>query len=135
MPFAEARCEWFGPPYGLTVFATGGRCSLSMVNLREDRVRELPRMVGHTWVMDLERETINPGIFRGEGGLVIDGVRPYVWKAWVRCKRSDEDLNVLIVDVSLVVVDEQDGGAPEDMAGVVSCDIESRADRARPPRS
>src|SRR5262245_61432902 len=104
--FQWACCEWFGPPYGLTVAAAGRDCSLSMANLRVEGVGELAQLVGHTWVMDLEEEEVNPGIFRGEGGLRIDGERPYVWKAWVRCWRYDEEQNVVAVDFSLVVLDE-----------------------------
>ena len=127
--FAWARCEWFGPPYGLTVAAGGEGCGLSMVNLQVTGTRELSHMVGHTWVMDLKEEEVNPGISRGEGGLVLDGERPYVWKAWVRCKRYVEDQNVLVVDFSRVVVDEDHGGAPEEIEGIAYCNIEyERAD-------
>jgi hypothetical protein len=96
-----------------------------MAYLRETDIRELSRMVGHTWVMDLEEEPVDPGIFRGQGGLRIEGERLFVWKAWVRCKRYDEDRNVLVMDFSLVVIAQEYGGAPEAVEGIAYCDIES----------
>jgi hypothetical protein len=126
--FDWARCEWFGPPYGLTVAAGGRGCGVSLVNLRVTSTRELSRMVGRTWVMDLEEAEVNPGIFRGEGGVVMDGERPHVWKAWVRCKRYDEDQSILVVDFSLVVINEDHGGGPEEIEGIAYCNIEHECD-------